>query len=303
MNKTILYLRLLWWVFVGNLMKLKVWFQVLFLKRIPLSENVAQGLIVSLTSYGARVSNNSVCYTLHSILTQSTRPERIILWLDKDEFDNKTIPYLLKQLKKYGIDVCYCENIRSFKKIIPTIRLYPDADIITVDDDIYYSSSLVKEMLNQHQTYPHQIIALGARIPKLTKDGKFLPYKHWTIHHHIHDSFTYYPMLPMPVGAYGVYYPAHVFDDEALKMDVALNLCPRADDLWLYIMGLRRKVCKRICPNSKVCYYQVDLLRQHFLHDRLYATNVGEDQNDVQLNNLLKYYNIKVEELIQQETI
>lgn len=303
MNKTILYIRLLWWVFVGNLLKLKVWFQILFLKKIPVSDYVAHGLIVSLTSYGARVTNNSVCYTLHSILTQSVRPERIILWLDENEFNDKTIPYLLQQLKKCGIDVCYCENIRSFKKIIPTLRAFPDADIITLDDDIYYSSSLVKELLIQHNTYPHQIIALGARMPKLTQQGNFLPYKSWTVHHHIHESFTYQPMLPMPVGAYGILYPAHVFDEEALKMEVALKLCPRADDLWLYIMGLRNKVNKRICPNSNVSYYQVDLLRQHFSRDRLYATNVGEDQNDVQLCKLLDYYDIRIAELIKQETV
>ena len=296
MNKVLLYISLIWLVLIGNLIKLKVWFMLMCLNRVSLSKVVEPNLIVSLTSYGKRVTNNSVCYTLYSLLAQHRRPQEIILWLDEDEFNDNTLPAMLRRLKNHGVQVRYCENIRSFKKIIPSMRTFPDADIITVDDDIYYSPSMVDELVMHHKLQPKNVIALGVRMPQL-ENGKFQPYKQWQKIHHISQTLVYNPMLPMPVGQYGIFYPAHIFDDEALNMETAMLLCPLADDLWLYIMGLRCHVNKTIVPASKVTYYFIDLLRQHFSRDRLYATNVCEDMNDVQLHKLLEHYAINPAEL------
>lgn len=99
-------------------------------------------LIVSLTSYGCRV--NSVALTIESIFQQTVKPNRIILWLSSDEFlCLEDLPYSLRKLQERGLDILFCEDIRSFKKLIPTIKLYPEADILTIDDDVLYPRLLI----------------------------------------------------------------------------------------------------------------------------------------------------------------
>ena len=100
------------------------------------------------------------------------------------------------------------------------------------------------------------------------------------------------------MGGYGVYYPAGIFDDEIQNLNVIQALCPRADDLWFYVMGLRLRLWKENVRDSRTHYYQLDLIRQLLSHDRLYDVNVGEDQNDVQLKKLLAHYNVQVAELL-----
>lgn len=293
MKKILLYLDLLYMVFLGNLLKAKIRFQ-LFFHLVKLSNEVEPHVVLSLTSYGNRVKNNSVSYTLFSLLMQKKRAERIVLWLGENEFSDATIPSMLQRMKKLGVEVRYCKDIRSYTKIIPSIRQFPNDTIITVDDDLYYSSNLVEEMVRQMRLHPNCIIAEGVWLPKLTSDGMFAPYKEWIRYHNVKKSIEYNKMLAMPLGVYGILYPSHIFDEEVLNMDVALELSPRADDLWLYIMGLRCGIQKILVPESHVKYYNIDLVRQVLTHDRLFDTNVGQDQNDVQLKKLLEHYDINV---------
>ena len=69
MKKILLYLDLLYMVLMGNLLKAKIRFQ-LFFHIVRLSNEVEPHVVLSLTSYGDRVKNNSVSYTLFSLLMQ-----------------------------------------------------------------------------------------------------------------------------------------------------------------------------------------------------------------------------------------
>jgi hypothetical protein len=101
-------------------------------------------------------------------------------------------------------------------------------------------------------------------------------------------------MKILPLGWAGVFYPSHVFDEEVTNEAVFTTLCPKADDIWLYIMGLRSNAEKRILPDSHIAYYHTDLLRQYFTKDRLTATNRFGGENDVQLKALLEHYELSI---------
>ena len=75
---------------------------------------------------------------------------------------------------------------------------------------------------------------------------------------------------------------------------VFTTLCPKADDIWLYIMGLRSQAEKLILADSHIAYYHTDLLRQYLTKDRLTATNRFRGENDSQLQALLTHYDIKL---------
>lgn len=64
------------------------------------SQGYTHTVTVSLTSYGDRVY--SVCYVIYSILMQSVQPNRIILWLSEQEYNDENLPQSLKDLRSRG---------------------------------------------------------------------------------------------------------------------------------------------------------------------------------------------------------
>ena len=99
----------------------------------PAPHGLRSPLIVSLTSYPARFG--SLHLVLRSLLTQSVRADRVVLWLD--EGDEHLLPPAVTSL---GVETRICPRWRSYKKIIPTLMEWPEAHIVTADDDIYYLS-------------------------------------------------------------------------------------------------------------------------------------------------------------------
>ena len=280
-------------VFMGNLMKGKVLYDIRIRKNITLSPIKDDSTIVSLTSYGKRVKGSAL-YTIYSLLKQNVRPERVVLWLNEEEFNNDNITSDLRFLFDYGLDVRYAKDIRSYTKIIHSLKLFPDKHIITADDDIYYTKNFVEEFVEAHRHHPKAIITGFAKDPTLDTNNQLKTYSDWPEYHHVPASFEYDKKRLVPLGWAGVFYPSHVFDEEVTNEAVFTTLCPKADDIWLYIMGLRNNVEKRILPDSRIAYYHTDLLRQYFTRDRLTATNRFGGENDVQLKALLEHYELSI---------
>jgi len=71
-------------------------------------------LIVSLTSYPARI--NSVHITINTLLQQSLKPNKVILWLASEQFPNKEndLPDNLLRLKDYGLTIEWCDKDLNF---------------------------------------------------------------------------------------------------------------------------------------------------------------------------------------------
>ena len=111
-------------------------------------------IIVSLTSFPQRMYE--IHYTLYSLLTQSVKPSKVILWLGKEQFPNleDDIPKQVLDLKNNGLTINWCENMYSYTKLIPALRQYPNSIIITADDDIYYEKEWIERLLNGHQKHP-----------------------------------------------------------------------------------------------------------------------------------------------------
>ena len=278
--------------FMGNLMKHKVLFDIRLRKAIKLSPKQDDSVILSLTSYGKRVKGSAV-FTVYSLLRQTVRPERVVLWLNEDEFNSENLPSDLRFLCKYGLEVRFCKDIGSYTKLIHSLSAFPDKHIITADDDLYYSKNFVQEFVEAHRQHPQAIITGFAKIPVSDGEQQLAPYDAWPEYHHVPASFQYDSQKLFPLGVGGVLYPSHVFDDEVSNEVVFTALCPKADDIWLYIMGLRSQAEKRILTDSRIAYYHTDLLRQYVTKDRLTATNRFRGENDTQLQALMEHYKIK----------
>ena len=278
---------------MGNLMKLKVVYDIRLRKAVGLSSRQENSVIVSLTSYGNRVKGSAV-YTVYSLLRQSVRPERVVLWLDEKEFNSQNLPDDLRFLCDYGLEVRLGKDIGPYTKIIHSLSAFTNKHIITADDDLFYTKNFVEEFIDAHRKHPQAIITGYAKMPMTNGKHQIAPYGEWAEYHHVPASFQYNSATLFPLGWGGVLYPSHVFDDEATNEAVFMSLCPKADDIWLYIMGLRCHAEKRMLTDSRIAYYHTDLLRQYLTRDRLTATNRFGGENDTQLQALLAHYDLSI---------
>lgn len=278
---------------MGNLMKLKVMYDIRLRKTIRLSNTQDTSVVVSLTSYGKRVKGSAV-FAVYSLLRQTVRPECVVLWLDEREYSEQNLPGDLRFLCGYGLEVRFGKDIGSYTKIIHSLSTFPNKHIITADDDLYYTKRFVEEFVNAHYRYPKAIITGFAKVPVTDDHHQLATYDAWPEYHHVGSSFQYDTARIFPLGVGGVLYPSQVFDDEVKNEAVFTSLCPKADDIWLYIMGLRSQAEKRMLTDSNIAYYHTDLLRQLVTKDRLTATNRFGGENDMQMRALLKHYDIKL---------
>lgn len=267
----------------------KVLVDIYVLKIPVLTEDNGCDAIVSLTSYGRRVSSNVVYYTLVSLLRQNLQPSKIILWLAENEWTDETIPSKLRRLKEKGVEIHYCKDIRSYKKLIPTLQLFPNNTIITVDDDVIYSKDTISALVKEHQKYPRDIICLhAAKI--IIEDGIPCHYKTWKDMNNRDSGFAIFP-----IGEGGVIYPNGCLHEDVLIEDLFTQLCPLADDIWFWICGIRNGTNKRVITKSGV-NLSYDVLYQH-LHKGAALThnNRFEDSNDIQFKNVFDYYGIRLD--------
>ena len=202
-------------------------------------------VVVSLTTYRERI--HEVYLTIESIMQGTVKPNRIILWLAEDEFTEEDLPIVLKKQRERGLEIRYCKDIRSYKKIIPTLRLCPEACIVTIDDDIIYEPDLLEHLIYSYKKYPDCVSACRIRV-LLTNDNNMpIPYLEWKGGEHVKEP-SYRNFL---TGVGGNLFPPHLLHKEVMDENTFMTLAPTADDVWLNAMLLLNgtKVVKAFTHN------------------------------------------------------
>lgn len=106
-------------------------------------------IIVSLTSWPPRFNNLPT--VLDSILGQTIRPDAIVLNIsEEDDIPSNINEYIINN----KIEVHYVPNTKVYKKLIPTLLLYPDDCVISIDDDWVYPSNMIEDFVSIHEKYP-----------------------------------------------------------------------------------------------------------------------------------------------------
>jgi len=246
-------------------------------------------IVVSLTSYGRRVSK-TVGYTVISLLRQTYQPDEIILWLDNVNWNDNNIPPLLRELTKYGLTICFCEDIKSYKKLIPTLKHRPDSLIITTDDDVYYRNDTIERLVNHYIENPKMIYCHTAHGVKLNSNNTIADYSEWE-----EDVNGTSSRFVFPVGEGCVLYDPSLLYKDITNESLFLKLAPLADDVWFYFMELLNNTeCCQLCRKHRIPYMPLDMLYQHFHKgSSLRNNNVDENMNDKQIQNIVNYYRIE----------
>lgn len=242
-------------------------------------------VIVSLTTFGKRLYD--VATTIESIMQGSMLPNRIVLWLGEEHKDEE-LPLSLQLQQKRGLQVEYCKDIRSYTKLVPSLRKYPDEIIITIDDDVVYEPDLIENLFRTYKAKPSCICANRIHEIVLDEDGKPIDYQKW--------KWGANPKTASPLnfltGVGGVLYPPHCLDEELFNEKVFLDICKYADDIWFYSMALKKgtPIIKSFTHRSD----GVDFFVNPGVQDvRLSLVNVRTKHlNNVQLENVFERYQL-----------
>lgn len=223
------------------------------------TENRDTKIIASLTTFPARI--NTVEKTIKSLLTQTLKPDKLILWLAEEQFPNRELPKSLLALKKYGLSIKWCNDTKSYKKLVPTLKEYPDDIIITFDDDIYYDSNVIENLYNSYLKEPTAIHAnRGNRV--FVKNGVLKTASsaelYWTRFKHSSFKNTI-------IGCGGVLYPPHCLAPEITDEEKFTKFLPTQDDLWFWIMAVKNNTKIKIVSSYDMQIITVEDTQQYGL--------------------------------------
>ena len=248
-----------------------------------------QEVIVSLTTIPERIGKIHLC--IETLLRQSVKPNRLILWLSESLdptrpiVSSKALPYKLRRLQERGLDIRWCKDIRSYRKIIPTLTLFPNAIVVTADDDVFYPRHWLKQLYNAYLEEPHLIHCHRAHLMRYDSFGGLLPYLQWSL---TAPGLVGPSLHLFPTGVGGVLYTRKLLHPEVFNEAAFSQLCPLADDIWLKAMSLLMGVaCKKVKADP-IAYVEVRIPNNVALSQ----SNLNHNKNDIQLRNVSSRYQV-----------
>lgn len=249
-----------------------------FLNRHAVTPRVCNKLLVSFTSYPARI--NDVWKVIECLKKQTVLPEKIILWLSRDQFKDRTcIPVeILRQEDDLFEARLVDGDIRSHKKYYYAFQQFPDWTIITCDDDVFYDRGMIKRLVDMSKIYPGCVIANHSSMITFDKKGDVESYDKWN-----HREKPGLSTNRCQIGVGGVLYPPQSLDDMVLDKDVFTKITPYADDIWLNAMA---RLKKTPVVQTSEWFLPLPVVTKS---SSLSAINNGENKNDLQIAALRKY--------------
>ena len=138
---------------------------------------------------------------------------------------------LLSKMEKLGVEIIYDRgNIRSHKKLIPTLEKYPNNPILVVDDDNAQCKGWLKTFVGDHDQHPDDII-YGQSLSRVELQGDRIVETREPFSCE-HTGNVTVNMKPAN-GAAGTLYPAHTFTDSRFfDRELFMRLSPTSDETW-----------------------------------------------------------------------
>lgn len=245
----------------------------------PVPHGLDAKVVVSLTSFAARFENLHL--TLKSLLLQTMAADETILWVGQSDFD--ALPQSILQLQDTGLRIEVTDDIGSYTKLIPALEAFPDAYIVTADDDSSYDKNWLKDLIDAHKSSGAKVVCHRAHYVKMRSPSEVAPYASWP--HNITEP-DQSPTI-FPTGVCGVLYAPKCFDERVLDQAKFKALCPKADDVWFYWMHrLTGGSAQKIGGPKRIVEWTKDP------EDGLRTYNVLNGGNDTQIKALIKEFGI-----------
>ena len=239
-----------------------------------------QKLIVSLTTYPGRISTLSK--VLDTIYCQTRPANQVILWLALDQFPNKEedLPRDLQHLIQQGqLTVRWCNDLKPHKKYFYALQEFQNDLVVTVDDDLLYPKDMLEKLYKSYLQNPKAVSAMRTHLIVIAENNEILPYAQWIKET---DACLYTPSMQLlATGGAGTLYPPGLFRNEFFDEEAIKETCLWADDLWLKAMQLMSDIPVVLASPSAQLRYLPGSQTSALCH-----TNVDQNQNDIQLENI-----------------
>lgn len=252
-----------------------------FVKGINDTEIREQKIILSMKTYLPRY--HSVVMCIKSLLTQTVKPDRFIVWLDGNVSRNQPTKDML-ELCQYGVEYRFTDgDLGPHGKYYYAIQEYPNDIVITVDDDLLYSDDLIESLLNSYRRYPECVCARRTHRMKYHFDSSIKPYTKWRFE----DNISSTPSFKLfATGGAGALYPPHVLPQETFNSELIKQLSLNADDIWLKCMEMKNNIKVYRVNNTYPMPAEVNDSQDVALN----ITNVHENRNDYYLGLIINYF-------------
>jgi len=248
------------------------------LKKVP--HNLPGDLVVSLTSYPKRFS--TLHLTIKSLMLQNVSFDTIVLWIA--EKDKANLPDNVLELQNQGLTIMYCEDMRSYKKLIPSLKVFPNSFIVSCDDDLYYHPNWLSDLTTVFSNNYKIAICSRAHRIFLDQSGKPQAYLKWGYE----EGSSLASIFNFPTTGSGVLYPPNFFHPTVVDVETATKLCPDADDVWFYwMMIMNGCTAKKIDKNFRLVEWR------NSQNDKLWQANVYSGGNDKAIENMSRIFRIE----------
>ncbi|MCL2283845.1 MAG: glycosyltransferase family 92 protein [Fibromonadales bacterium] len=233
--------------------------------------------IVSLTSYGKRLQTTAPI-AIASILCGNILPDRIVLWVSEHGWEENNH---LRILQNKGLEIRQCEDLKSYKKLIPALYEFPNDCIITADDDLLYPKNWLEQIMQCHKAHPDNIICHRVHGIRVDSEHNLLPYKDWDWCAEPQEEERIFP-----TGGAGTLYPPGCLHKDVLDKNLFMKLASNADDVWFWAMAFINESSHTVIKNG----YSNNIIDIGMQESALQNSNVAEGGNDAQLKAVLEYY-------------
>ena len=254
-------------------------------------------IIVSLTSFPEAIP--CAVQAIRSVLKGTLLPDKVVLYLDTQKFPEGKLPPELEALKTESpiFEVRFDDAvIRSYKKLIPALRDFPNDVIVTIDDDIYYYPDMLSKLVQTQKRLPKAIIAHRVRRINLNK-----PYRKWHkykwfyfIFKRIHSSYK-----NLQTGVGGVLYPPNSLKKEMLDANLFTKIAPTMDDIWFWAAAVANNT--PVIPVPFGYHKLIDIKKPNEISLKTINFRSGIDRNAETLNTILEKYPIIKQRVLNEK--
>lgn len=191
-------------------------------------------LTFTLTSFPDRI--DSVQHTLRSLFTQSMKPDRVILWLAKEEFEGIELPQSIKDFQSVGLEVRFCDNMFGHKRYYQLIPEQKENELIVMfDDDILFPKHLVYRLYEKWKKYPNCVVCDRGQVFQLNSEGEILNPGFWSSIGKEGVKDPAFGILASPGG--GCLVPPGAYHKDACDTELIKKYAIKTGDIWLMFMA------------------------------------------------------------------
>ena len=250
---------------------------------ISTKEYTDKAVILALTTYPKRMETLPI--VIESLLRQTVKPTSFQLWLAEDQYpDKESLRRDMKPYTKRGLEILFCDDLKSHKKYYYAMRNNPNAIVVTVDDDVIYPETMLEDLLKTHKKHPNCVVACRAHQMKI-ENNTVLPYNKWNYRA---VGCAGPDVYLCATGCAGCLYPPNLLPEEVFNAEVFKEICFFADDLWLKCMEQINLI-----PTVLTGINNPEIITTIGSNvGGLAQSNVEDGKNDQQFKSVTEYYDI-----------